>query len=74
MSTPTQIVSEPLTETPLASLRASASAPVAYQGGLTPRVFSDSNQELTSLITTAGIFDLGSRPTFRLQEAIAFAG
>ena len=59
MSAPTQIVAEPLTETPLASLRASASAPVAYQGALTPPSFSDSNQELTSLVTTAGIFDLG---------------
>lgn len=59
MSAPSQAVVEPLIETPLASLCATASTPVAWQGALTPQAFSHSNQELTGLIATAGIYDLG---------------
>ncbi|MGC2162917.1 MAG: folate-binding protein [Silvibacterium sp.] len=66
MSTVPQTIAEPLTETPLvAHLRPLASAPAAYQGALTPHVFSTLNQELAALTTTVGLYDLGY--TARMQ-------
>jgi folate-binding protein YgfZ len=60
MSAAPQTTAEPLLETPLGELlRATASASVAYLGALTPNVFSTLDQELTSLTTSAGIYDLG---------------
>jgi folate-binding protein YgfZ len=66
MSAPPQIAAEPLAETPLACLRTAASGSAAYQGALTPQVFSNLNQELSSLVTTAGIYDLGYRAYLRM--------
>lgn len=58
--TASQTIEEPLIETPLA---AQLGAPVAeltpYQGAFTPNVFSALDQELASLTTHAGIYDLG---------------
>jgi folate-binding protein YgfZ len=60
MSAAPQTIAEPLDETPLAThLRLTAPASLPYQGALTPRVFSTLDQELISLTTNAGIFDLG---------------
>ena len=60
MSTAPQTITEPVTETPLAVLlRVAASTQVAWQGALTPRVFSTLDEELTGLTAAAGIFDLG---------------
>ena len=66
MSAVSQTILEPLLETPLASLRAAASGSAAYQGALTPQAFSNSNQELSSLVTTAGIYDLGYHAFLRM--------
>ncbi len=66
MSAVPQTIQEPLLETPLASLPEAASGSVAYQGTLTPQVFSTSNQEFSSLVTTAGIYDLGYHAYLRM--------
>lgn len=64
MSAPSQTVAnntaEPLSQTPLTvQLRNASKGLVAYQGALTPIVFSTFDQELASLVTSAGVYDLG---------------
>jgi folate-binding protein YgfZ len=57
-----QSIAEAVTETPLtAHLRTPASISVAYQGALTPNVFAGLDQELLSLTTNAGLYDLGCK-------------
>ncbi|HEX5235215.1 MAG TPA: folate-binding protein [Silvibacterium sp.] len=57
-------------ETPLAAhLGRHASLSVAYQGAFTPRIFSSLDQELTSLTTTAGIYDLGHKACLQITGA-----
>lgn len=66
MSETQEVVAEPLVETPLTThFGPSAGESVAYQGALTPRAFSNPNQELQTLTSAAGIYDLGY--TARLQ-------
>ncbi len=57
MSAPPQTITAPLSETPLAAQLGVTS--VAYQGALTPRVFSTLDEELAALTTNAGVYDLG---------------
>jgi folate-binding protein YgfZ len=61
MSAAPQTALEPLPETPVAGrAEISASSPlIAYQGALTPNVFSNLDQELAALIANAGVYDLG---------------
>lgn len=67
MSAAPQTIAEPLIETPLAvHLRAAASASVAYQGALTPHVFTTLGQELAGLVTTAGVYDLGYKACLQI--------
>jgi folate-binding protein YgfZ len=70
MSAPPQTITAPLTETPLAAqLGAAASAAVAYQGALTPRVFSTLDLELATLVTNAGVYDLGYKAYLQITGA-----
>lgn len=62
-----ETVSETPEETPLAAqLGIVASASVVYRGALTPIVFSSLDEELTSLITDAGIYDLGFEASMQI--------
>ena len=67
MSTAPQTVAETLQETPLAAHLHPAL--IAYQGALTPHVFSALDQELLALTTTAGHYDLGYRANLRITGA-----
>jgi folate-binding protein YgfZ len=67
MSAIPQTVTVPLTETPLAAHLRSAS--VAWQGALTPHVFSNLNGELAALTATAGLYDLGYRAYLPISGA-----
>ena len=70
MSAAPQSLAEAVTETPLAAhLRASASSSVAYQGALTPNVFAGLDQELLSLTTNAGVYDLGCKAYLQITGA-----
>ena len=65
-----QTVANPLIETPLAAqLGASAAVLTPYQGALTPNVFSALDQELASLATHAGIYDLGYKAYLKITGA-----
>jgi folate-binding protein YgfZ len=61
MSAAPQTTAEPLLQTPLTEhLRtATTSGLVAYQGVLTPNVFSTFDEEVADLTTNSGIYDLG---------------
>lgn len=60
MSAAPQTAVESLVQTPLAAvLQTPASVSVPYQGALSPNAFSKVDEELTSLTTSAGIYDLG---------------
>ncbi len=60
MGTAPQTAAESVLETPLAGhLHLPESASVAWQGALTPHVFTTLDQELAALTTGAGVYDLG---------------
>jgi len=60
MSAAPQTIAGPLRETPLAALaRAAAAVSAAYQGAVTPHVFTTLDQEFAALASGAGIYDLG---------------
>ena len=62
-----QAAAEPLMETPLAAeLRVETSASAAYQGALTPLVFSTLDQEAGNLTTNAGMYDLGFKASLQI--------
>lgn len=70
MSAAPEILAEPLLETPLAAhLHSAATAVTAYQGALTPNVYSTLDAELAVLTTGAGVFDLGYRAALRITGA-----
>lgn len=64
MSTASQNPTETLIETPLAAHLHLACA--AHQGALTPGVFAALDDELASLTTNAGIFDLGYKAYIKI--------
>jgi len=70
MSAAPQTAAEPLLETPLAALvRSAAPASVAYQGAVTPHLFTTLDQELAALTTSAGIYDLGFKAWLQITGA-----
>ena len=70
MSAVPQPIAEAITETPLAAhIRTPAPASIAYQGALTPNVFAGLDQELLSLTTNAGLYDLGCKAYLRITGA-----
>lgn len=64
MSAASPIPTETLTETPLATHLGRTTC--AYQGALTPVGFASSDEELVSLTTRAGMFDLGYKTCLRI--------
>ena len=61
---------EPPVQTPLAAQVSSATpALTSYQGALTPNVFSALDQELASLATRAGVYDLGYKAYLKITGA-----
>jgi folate-binding protein YgfZ len=70
MSSPSQIVSAPSQQTPIAAhLRIPAAACVNDQGALSPIVFSTLDQEITALTTAAGLYDLGYKALLPITGA-----
>lgn len=70
MSAVPETLAEPLLETPLAAhLGAATAGSVAYQGALSPAVFSTLDAELAALTTRSGVYDLGYRAALRITGA-----